>query len=111
MTTLMPVDSNANPIPALRFKDGGAHHIAAGATATANATPFDSNTSIISIYATVPVFLQFGDETVSATSSDHYFPAGVYYDVAIGDDSNGRYSHVSVLRVDQDGDFYVTEKF
>lgn len=109
--TLLPIDSNSNPIPALRFKDGGAHHIAVSGSAASNTNAFNDKTSVVSIYATVPVYLKFGDAGVTATGTDHYFPAGVYYDVAIGDDNNGRYSHVSVLRVEQDGDLYITEKF
>lgn len=111
MPTLLPTDDNNNPIPALRLKDGAAHTIAAGAGAVRNANPFSSGTQIVSVYATVPVFIKFGAVTVVATSSDHYFPAGIYYDFAIGGDGQAQTTHVSILRADaSDGSVYISEK-
>lgn len=110
MTTLMPMDGNANAIPALRLKDSGAHVISASASAARNTQGFDSETMVVSVYATTPVYLKFGDQNVMASSGDHYFPAGVYYDFAIGDDLTGRATHLSVLRVTQDGEVYISEK-
>ena len=110
MPTFLPEDSNDNPIPALRFKSGGAHNISVSATSARNSTALDADTRVISLYATVPVYVAFGDVTVTATSSDHYFPAGVYYDVAIGGEKTAHRTHVAVLRVDSDGDVYVSEK-
>tara|TARA_Y100001001_G_scaffold12486_1_gene11308 strand:+ start:564 stop:902 length:339 start_codon:yes stop_codon:yes gene_type:complete len=110
--TFLPKDSNDQPIPALRLKDGGAHTISAESSAAVNATPFDVKTRIISVYASVPVYLKFGaSDTVSATSADHYFPNGVYYDVAIGGDQTAHTPYISVLRAgDTDGDVYISEK-
>lgn len=111
MKTLLPIDENSNPIPALRLRDMGAHQIAISDTANRNVTAFDAQTTIISIYTTSPIYLKFGDGSVTATSSDHYFPAGVYYDVSIGDDLSGRYTHVSAIQVDSAGVLYISEKY
>lgn len=110
MSTLLPTDQNNNPIPAMRFRDGGAHKITAGATSARNIMAFDSATQIVSLYATVPVYVKFGNSTVTATTSDHYFPAGIYYDIAVGGDGTNHKTHVAVLQESSGGFVYVSEK-
>ncbi len=110
MSTFLPQDSNDNPIPALRFKNGGSHSISAGGVSARNATAFADGTRIISVFATAPIYMKFGDAGVSATSADHYFPAGVYYDLSIGGDNTAHYEHIAVLAVDGAATVYVSEK-
>ena len=112
MTTLLPKDADNNVIQALRFKDNGAHAISATSSSARNTTAFDAETKVVSLYATSPVYVAFGDETITATSGDHYFPAGVYYDVAIsgGTNKSAQETHIAVLRVSDDGMLYVSEK-
>jgi len=110
MSTFLPQDSNENPIPALRFKNGGAHAVAAGGASVRNSSAFAAGTRIVSLFATAPVFVNFGDSSVTADTGDHYFPAGVYYDVSIGGDNTAHYTHLAVLAVDGDGAVYVSEK-
>lgn len=111
MPTLMPTDDNNNPIPALRLKDGGSYAIAATATAARNATAFAADTQVISICPTVAVFVKCGASTVTATTSDHYIPAGLYYDIAIGGDGQKQTNYISVLRAENtDGIVYISEK-
>ena len=45
----------------MRYVDGAAHVIAAGGVATRNASAFNADTRIISLYADVPVYMAFGD--------------------------------------------------
>lgn len=111
MMTLMPIDQNSHPIPTLRLKPGGAHQINIDAVANRNAVPFAEDTSVISFYANVPSYIRFGDETVQATIDDHFFPAGLYYDLSLGDDRTGRYSHISVLQTNDAGQAFISEKF
>ena len=68
------------------------------------------DTRIISLYATVPVYIKFGDSSVTATTADHYFPSGVYYDFAIGGGAVPQYGYVAALRVSADGTLYISEK-
>lgn len=111
MPTLLPRDSENNVIPAVRLKPSGAHSVAVTATSARNSTAFNAETQVISLYATVPVYVKFGTSSVTATSSDHYFPAGVYYDFSIGGGKVNHYTHVAVLRVGSiDGIVYVSEK-
>lgn len=110
MSTLLPTDQNNNPIPALRLKDSGAHKINVTASSARNSAAFAMDTQIISLYATVPVYIALGGSGVTATASDHYFPAGVYYDVAIGGDGAPHKTHIAVLRESTDGTLYISEK-
>lgn len=110
MTTKLPLDTNDNPIPALRLKEGGAHSINSSASSTRNTAAFADTTRIVSIYATQDVYINFGGSTVTAAATDHFFPAGVYYDVALGGDGVGHYTHMAVLRTSADGIVYISEK-
>lgn len=112
MTTLLPKDADNNTIPALRMKSGGAHSLTATATSARNTAAFHEDTKVVSLYATGAVYVKFGDVSVTATTDDHYFPAGVYYDVAIGGGSGkgAFHTHVAVLRVDSDCSVYISEK-
>ena len=110
MPTILPLDSDNHPIPAIRLKPGGAHAIAASVTSARNAIAFDSETKIISLYATDAVYVKFGDENVTATASDHYYPSGIYYDFSLGGDKVPHYTHVAILAVAADCTVYVSEK-
>lgn len=111
MPTLLPRDSENNIIPAVRLKASGAHSIAATASSARNSTAFAEDTNIISVYATVPVCLKFGTSGVTAAATDHYFPAGVYYDFSIGGGKINHYTHVAVIRSGStDGTVYISEK-
>lgn len=110
MHTLLPQDSDSNIIPAMRLMQSGAHKISATSSSARNSTNFNDNTRVVSVYATEPVYIKFGDSSVTAAATDHYFPAGVYYDFAIGGDRTGHYTRLAVLRVTGDGDVYISEK-
>lgn len=111
MPTLLPRDSENNIIPAVRLKDEGAHSIVATATSARNSTAFADDTQIISIFATIPVRIKFGGASVTATGTDHYFPAGVYYDFSLGGGKVNHYTHLAVLREGgSDGAVYISEK-
>jgi len=109
MTTL-PRDSDNTPIPALRLNPNGAHQLNATSTASRNATAFDDDTRVISVYATNDIYMKFGDSSVNATPSDHFFPKGLYYDFAIGGDKTLQTQYLSVMAVSADCDVYISEK-
>jgi len=110
MSTKLPLDSNDNPIPALRFKNDAAHVINFSTSSVRNSAAFDADTRVVSVYATQNMYVRFGDSSVTADANDHFFPAGQYYDVAIGGDGAGHHTHISAIRVDTDGVLYVSEK-
>ena len=111
MSTQLPTDENGRVIPALRFMPAGAHVLSAG-SASVRVGPFNAKTRVISLYATVPVYVATGDATVSASASDHFFPAGTYYHASLGGDlqGRGRHTYIAVLRADTDGTLYISEK-
>ena len=110
--TLLPKDLDNNPIPALKLRDDGAHTIAVSASSNRNSVGFDSNTKVVSLYATDDVYVRFGDSSVAASSSDHFFPAGVYYDIAIsgGAGKAAQDLYIAVLQVNGACTLYVSEK-
>jgi hypothetical protein len=111
MATLLPRDSNDIPIPALRFRAGGAHKITAGAVSARNSVAFASSTRVVGVYASVPVFINFGGSDVTATSAHHYLPEGLYYDLSIGGgNGHAHFTHIAVLAAAGDGDVYISEK-
>jgi hypothetical protein len=111
MTIYLPKDVYGHPVPAIRLRDGKAHMIEAGSTSESNQVAFDQETQIISIYANVPVFIRFGvSNTIEATDEDHYFPAGIYYDFAIGGDDVAHMSYCAILAADAAGNVYISEK-
>lgn len=109
--TLLPRDADDRTIPALRLRPGAAQTLAATATSARNATPFNVETRVISVYATVPMFMRLGDSTVTATATDHYLPAETYLDIAIGGGVPDQYTHIAFIRAVSDGTVYVSEKF
>jgi hypothetical protein len=112
MTTLLPKDADNNTIPALRLRDSAAHTLSVGATSVSNSVAFDTDTKVISVYATAPVFIEFGDITVTADTDSHYFPAGVYYDIAIsgGSGKGVHNAYIAAVRTDEDCTLYISEK-
>lgn len=110
MPTFLPTDMDDNVIPAVRLKSGGAHSVSVTGTSARNTTAFNAETRIVSLYATGPVYVKFGDSSVTATSSDHYFPSGVYYDFAVGGGKVGHYTHVAALQVTSGCTLYISEK-
>lgn len=109
--TRLPRDANNSPIPAVRLPaSGGAHTVAIAAASARNTVAFTAGRALVSLYATVPCYVRFGGDDVVATTSDHYFPTGIYYDFAIGGDGVKQYTHVAVLRVSTDGNLYISEK-
>lgn len=113
MTTLLPVDEDSHPIPAMRLRSGGAHTIGATATSARNATAFDETTKVVSLFATGPVYVRFGAGSVTAAATDHYFPQGLYYDFAVSGGESGkgpRHTHVAVKAVDANCTVYISER-
>ncbi len=110
MTTLLPTDSDDNIIPAIRLKGSNAHSITTSATSAKNTTAFDSETRVVSLYTTEDVYVKFGTSTVTAATTDHFFPKNVYYDFAIGGGKTTQYTHIAALQASTAGTLYISEK-
>ncbi|NCC20910.1 MAG: hypothetical protein EOM26_00435 [Alphaproteobacteria bacterium] len=94
----------------MRLRNGGAHVVNVTDVSARNSVAFDAGTKVVSLYATGPVFLRFGDAAVTASGGDHYFPDGVYYDVAIGGGKTKSATHVAAIRVGGDCQLFISEK-
>ncbi len=111
MTTLLPRDDDNTPIPAMTLKPDGAHALAVGASSARSAQAFAAGTRVVSLFATQPVFLRLGDAAVTADSGDHFFPAGIYYDISLGHAKGVTASHIAALRAGgEDATLYISEK-
>lgn len=109
--TILPLDSNKNPIPALRLKtSGGAHKITVSGTSSRNATAFADTTRVISLYSTTDIYIRLGGASIAAVNTDHFFPAGTYYDIAVGGGETGQATYVAALQVSGGGTLYISEK-
>ncbi len=111
MASILPEDANGNPIPALSLKTGGAHQVAIdNVTSTRNAAAFDSKTDVISVYSSENCYIKFGDNSVTATTGDHFLPAGLYLDLAIGPNENAQNAYLAILSAEASGTVYISEK-
>ncbi len=116
--TEMIFDNNGTPIPALTMREGGAHSVAFSATAANNSTAFKTDTVIVSIFATTACFIKLSDTSGdAATTSDHYFPAGIYYDISLGGRPSEGYGqkkpnkkYISAIQEGASGTLYISEK-
>jgi hypothetical protein len=111
MSTLLPTDANNFPIPALRLRTGASHTIAVTATSARNSVAFNAATRVISLCATVPMFVRLGDNTATAVVTDHYIPAETVIDIAVAGDDEQTASYVAAIRLASNGTLYVSEKF
>jgi len=109
MPTSLPIDSQGNAIPALRPRPGHARELTITGTSTRNATAFEADTQVISLYATADAKIALGNATITATSGDHFIPAGQYLYIAIGNKMRTRASHIAVIATDGDGTLHISE--
>lgn len=110
----MPKDDGGTPIPALKLKrTGGAHKITVSGTTARNSVAFADTTTgvqnaqkVISLYSTTDCFIRFGDSSIVATTDDHFYPAGLFYDFAV----NANDTHVAVIQATAGGTLYASER-
>lgn len=108
--TGMPKDIDGNPIPALGFKDDGAHQIAATTAAARNAVAFGADVRVITYHCDVASYVKLGGDDVAASLTDHYIPAGQYLAISIGGGA-GRphHTHISVILPSGTGAVHISE--
>ncbi len=109
MPTSLPIDSQGNAIPALRPRPDHAFEVTIDSTSTRTTTAFAADTQVISLYATADAKIALGDSTVTATSGDHFIPAGQYLYFAIGNRMRTRASHLAVIATGDGGTLHISE--
>ncbi len=110
MTSLLPQDTNGNPIPTLRLKGSGAHKVSTTGISARNLVAFGTETDVIGLYATEDSFINIGNSAVSAADSDHFLPAGTYLDLAIGPNDSAQNAHIAAITAGGNGTLYISEK-
>ncbi len=109
MPTSLPIDSQGIAIPALRPRPGHARELTITSNSTRIASPFATDTQVISLYATADAKIALGDSTIDATLSDHFIPAGQLLYIAIGNRMRTRASHLAVIATDGNGTLHISE--
>jgi hypothetical protein len=110
--TRMPRDDNSQSIPVLRFRTGGAHQ-ANITSASASSIEIPAGTRIITVICSVNAYFETGNEGVEATSSSHFIPAGLPFDMALGSDlsdTDGYHRYISVIAASSSGVAYISER-
>jgi hypothetical protein len=110
MPTLLARDDENLAIPALALRPGGSQKIEFTSSSAANAVAFNSATKVISIVATEDVFIKTGDASVTATTSDHFLPAGTYEYISIRGFKRAQHTHIAAIRASADGVLYISER-
>ena len=111
-TTKMPIDGAGNAIPVLGLKpstEGGTQNLAIGSSSETSDT-FSEDTLVITIFATSDCFIELGNEEVEATTGSHFLSSGKYFDLAINDRANFKFTHLAVLQASAGGTLYISER-
>jgi hypothetical protein len=112
--TRMPRDDNSQSIPLLRFRGGGgAQHLSINASTATLSAVFPAGTRVITLVCTVDSFFETGRESVVASASSHFIPAGVPYDMALGADLSSidaYHNYISVISVTGTGVAHISER-
>lgn len=109
--TRMPRDDNSQSIPVLRFRTGGAHQLAIDADPELLELPL--GTRVITLLCSVNAYFETGGPEVVASTSSHYIPAGLPFDMALGSDlsdTDGYHQYLSVIAVSSSGTAYISER-
>lgn len=110
--TRMPRDDNSQSIPVLRFRTGGAQQssISSGG---ASRIEIPAGTRIITVICSVNAYFETGNESIEATASSHFIPAGLPFDMALGSDlsdTDGYHRYISVIATNTSGTVYISER-
>lgn len=101
---ILPVDQNGFPILALSYGRTTTLAFTASTDRVQIPTLEVGIEDVLRLASTAGCYINFGDSTVVATSSDVYFPGGVET-VKVPDNA----THLSAIRFDTDGNITITE--
>ncbi len=101
---LLPLDGSGHPIDLFRLSPGNAQQIAFTGTSARQTNAFVSNRLAIAVYATKDCFVKTGSNTVTATTSDHFLPAGFYTTLALKGDT-----YIAAISNGTNGTLYISE--
>ena len=105
----MPRDASGAYVQVMRPLAGGAHQITIAGASDRNSSAFNTNTRVIEIYSEVACYFQTGDNTVTASATDHYLPAQRGRVYSIGGDQQAQHTYIAVIQVSAGGTLWVSE--
>lgn len=92
----LPLDANGHPIQVMPIKHS---HVLEPSDAAADRNSSAIEAEIVTLIGNAAFYWAQGDDGVTATDSDGWWPANVALDIELGADT-----HVSMLRQDGTGD-------
>jgi len=111
--TRMPRDDNSQSIPLLRFRTGGSQHLSINSSTPTLSAVFPAGARVITLVCTVDAYFETGRETVVASASSHFIPAGVPYDMSLGSDLStidAYHNYISVISASSSGVAHISER-
>lgn len=107
-----PRDDGNAAIPVLSYRPNRGQRIAY-TTAPARSARLSDSVRVVSIYATDSCFIEIGDSSVEANSSNsHFIPGGFYMDISLGAETDPRNNakYISVVSESNEGTLYLSER-
>ena len=108
-----PRDDANEPIPVLGLRPAGGSKINFNTSSASLSTRFANSIRVITLYATADCYVEIGDATtVANTSNSHFVPNGFLYDVALGSQliASETSKYISVLGTTASGIIYISER-
>ena len=105
----MPLDIGGTHVQVLRLKASCAHTISITGTTARTSSAFNTNTRAIEVYSDTDCYIQTGDNTIEATTSDHFLPAEHSRVYSIGGDRLTQHTHIAAIRKSINGTLYISE--
>ena len=107
-----PRDDGNEPIPVLGLRPNRGHQVPY--TSSSNTSPaISSSVRVVTLYATTDCFIETGDASVEAfTSNSHFLPNSIPYDVSLGaeNDASDNDKFVAVVQSESAGKLYISER-
>ena len=118
-SSMMPIDGRNEPMPVLYYRntDGTANTFASTISTTAvRLGPFSEGTRVLSMYANADVYFITGNSTVTAVTTSHFWPSGLYYDFNVfwggSFNEDGADQYISLITSDwsKDANVHISER-
>ena len=110
--TVMPRDDNSQSIPVLRFRAGSAQSQLVTSSSSV-LFALSEGTRVITVCVSEPCYFETGGVNISASSSSHYIPSQIPYDIALGSGLSSTldyHSYIALRAVASSARVYISER-
>lgn len=119
LSSMLPIDGRNEPMPVLYYRNinGTANTFASTISTTAvRLGPFSDGTRVLSMYANADVYFLTGNSTITAVTTSHFWPSGLYYDFNVfwggSFNESGGDHYISLITSDasKDANVHISER-